>query len=298
MINNLLSSLECPKYYRIGFIIVTVINLILNLMISFEESYALYILSIVLLGIGYYNKPYWALGLVTTIIVICRFFLDQMDGKRFVTFIVYLLVYLLIMSISKYLMSNYQAMKNGDIELITTLINALESRDTYTHNHSKNVSYYALEIARSLNLTNRSCDVVRIGGLLHDIGKIGIPEKILHKDGKLSDEEFEVIKKHPEIGYSIIRNVSYIKKNGILDCVLYHHERVDGKGYPNQLKGNDIPLLARIIAIADSYDAMTSKRLYRNEFTKEEALNEIRKHKGTQFDPKIAEVFINIIEEK
>ncbi|PGT79786.1 hypothetical protein COD11_22020 [Bacillus sp. AFS040349] len=91
---------------------------------------------------------------------------------------------------------------------------------------------------------------------------------------------------------------SNIENNGILDCVLYHHERFDGRGYPNQLKGNDIPLSARIIAIVDSYDAMTSKRLYRNEFTKEEALNEIKKHKGTQFDPEIAEVFINIIGEE
>ena len=127
---------------------------------------------------------------------------------------------------------------------------------------------------------------------MHDIGKIGIPEHILMKNGKLTNEEYEVIKIHPTIGYNMIKHVADFHKNGILDMVLYHHERYDGKGYPAGLKGNQIPLYARIAAVADTFDAMTTERVYREELSLDYTLNEIRKNKGTQFDPDIVDLFL------
>ena len=138
--------------------------------------------------------------------------------------------------------------------------------------------------------------IIHIGGLLHDIGKIGLPEHILTKPGKLTDEEYALIKTHPTLGYEIIKHVKSFKDSGILDIVLYYHERYDGKGYPSGLKGEDIPLAARIVAIADTFDAMTSKRVYRDKLDLDFTLNEIRKNKGAQFDPVITDVFLSLFE--
>lgn len=148
-----------------------------------------------------------------------------------------------------------------------------------------------------MKLSEECCEVIRKGALLHDIGKIGIPEHILGKSGKLTDEEYEIIKSHPTLGHNMIKHIEHFHKNGVLDIVLYHHERYDGKGYPTGLKGDQIPLFARIVGIADTFDAMTTKRVYRDEFDIEYALNEIRKNRGTQFDPEIANVFLSLFEE-
>ena len=186
--------------------------------------------------------------------------------------------------------------REDELELTTVLANALDSRDSYTLNHSENVAKYSVQIAEKLKLSKECCAIIRKGALLHDIGKIGISEHILMKNGKLTNEEYEEIKVHPTIGYNMIKHVADFHKNGILDMVLYHHERYDGKGYPAGLKGNQIPLYARIAAVADAFDAMTTKRVYREELSLDYTLNEIQKNKGTQFDPEIVDTFLSLFE--
>ena len=186
--------------------------------------------------------------------------------------------------------------REDELELTTVLANALDSRDSYTLNHSENVAKYSVQIAEKLKLSKECCAIIRKGALLHDIGKIGISEHILMKNGKLTNEEYEEIKVHPTIGYNMIKHVADFHKNGILDMVLYHHERYDGKGYPAGLKGNQIPLYARIAAVADTFDAMTTKRVYREELSLDYTLNEIQKNKGTQFDPEIVDTFLSLFE--
>lgn len=234
----------------------------------------------------------------TTLLVICRFFFFAEEGYNLITFLFYLLTYLLITFISVGFMTNYQRTKEDNIAMIKVLSNALDMRDTYTMHHSENVARVALDIARGMDLPKSVCEGVYIGGLLHDIGKIGIPEHVLSKSGKLTDDEYEIIKNHTIIGYQIIKDISYFAENGVLDIVLYHHERYDGRGYPEGLKGVEIPVAARIMAIADTFDAMTSKRVYREELKLPFALNEIRKQRGTQFDPDIVDVFLGLYEER
>ncbi|WP_255294983.1 HD-GYP domain-containing protein [Bacillus sp. AFS041924] len=180
------------------------------------------------------------------------------------------------------------------MELILALAKALDSRDKYTVHHSECVANIAYNIAKKMKLSKGLCTVIHQGGLLHDIGKIGIPEHILLKNEKLTDEEYNTIKQHPVIGYDIIKHIAIFNENGIFDIVLYHHERYDGKGYPEGLKGEQIPLTARIVAIADSYDAMISNRSYRKGMPVEECLKDIEKFKGIQFDPKIMDVFLSL----
>ena len=186
--------------------------------------------------------------------------------------------------------------RDDELELTTVLANALDSRDSYTLNHSENVAKYSVQIAEKLKLSKECCAISRKGALLHDIGKIGISEHILMKNGTLTNEEYEEIKIHPTIRYNMIKHVADFHKNGILDMVLYHHERYDGKGYPAGLKGNQIPLYARIAAVADTFDAMTTKRVYREELSLDYTLNEIQKNKGTQFDPEIVDTFLSLFE--
>ena len=186
--------------------------------------------------------------------------------------------------------------REDELELTTVLANALDSRGSYTLNHSENVAKYSVQIAEKLKLSKDCCAIICKGALLHDIGKIEISEHILMKNGKLTKEEYEGIMTHPTIGYNMIKHVADFHKNGILDMVLYHHERYDGKGYPAGLKGNQIPLYARIAAVADTFDAMTTKRVYREELSLDYTLNEIQKNKGTQFDPDIVDAFLNLFE--
>lgn len=177
----------------------------------------------------------------------------------------------------------------------TTLAESLDARDRYTAFHSKNIAYYSYEIGKAMKLPSKECTHLYIGGLLHDIGKIGVPEFILTKPSRLTAEEFVEIKKHPKIGYDMLKHIPAFRENSILDMVLSHHERYDGKGYPHGLIGESIPLVARIMAVADSFDAMTSRRVYRDNHDLEYALNEIRKGKQSQFDPQIADVFLELI---
>lgn len=180
------------------------------------------------------------------------------------------------------------------LENIETLRYAEEARNPYTRGHSERVSKYAVLIGKELKLSDEEMRILRVGGLFHDIGKIGIPDSILLKECDLTDEEYEKIKKHPGIGAEILSNSEGFKE--ILPIVKYHHERFDGTGYPEHLKGEEIPLLARITAVADSFDAMNSKRTYRDKLDLDVIIREIEQKKGTQFDPEVAEVFLNILE--
>lgn len=289
-----------PTYFRYSFFIILAFSVIINSIIFQGESnfYILYIFSVIFLGIGFYNMPLWFLILFTVITVTCRYFLIPDSASNIGVFLIHLLTYFLIMLISSGLMKYVQKVKEDNLSLTTALANALDSRDRYTLHHSENVAKYAVQIAAKMNLSKEKCEIIRKGALLHDIGKIGIPEHILGKEAKLTDEEYEIIKGHPTLGYNMIKHIGDFHKNGVLDIVLYHHERYDGKGYPKGLKGDQIPLFARIVGIADTFDAMTTKRVYRDEFNIGYALNEIRNNKGTQFDPEIADVFLSLFEEK
>lgn len=181
-------------------------------------------------------------------------------------------------------------------ETVMALANAIEAKDEYTKGHCERVTYYAVKIAEKMNLKSTDIEKIEIAGLIHDIGKIGIPMEVLNKNGKLTNEEYEIIKKHPTIGYNIIKDLKFLKDSG--QILFQHHERIDGKGYPQGLSGNEIDDYAAIISVADSYDAMTSSRPYRRvPLTKEEAINQLVINKGTQFKPEIVDIFIEILNE-
>ena len=175
------------------------------------------------------------------------------------------------------------------------LVNAIDAKDRYTHGHSARVALYSRKIAERAGYSKEQCGQVYYAALLHDIGKIGIHEDILNKEGKLSDEEFAEIKKHPVYGYQIL---SGIHQSPYLSIgAHYHHERYDGRGYPDGLSGEEIPEFARIISVADAYDAMTSSRSYRNSIPAEKVREELVKGMGTQFDPRFAKIMLEMIDE-
>lgn len=174
--------------------------------------------------------------------------------------------------------------------LISSIMAAMYARSQETEEHSKRLSQFSTGIGQSLNLTQKSLSELELLSMLHDIGKIGIPDHILNKPGKLTEDEWAVMKKHSEIGYRII--LSSPELEGIADYVLHHHERWDGTGYPDGQKGEEIPLLARILSVADAYDAMTEDRVYRRALSKETAIEELRGGAGNQFDPKIVQLFV------
>lgn len=196
------------------------------------------------------------------------------------------------------LIKNVKKEEENLLNLTATLAESIDARDKYTAFHSKNVAYYSREIAKAMDLPKNVCHHIYVGGLLHDIGKIGIPEMILNKPSRLTDEEFQIIKQHPEIGFNMLKHIPYFKKNNILNMVLHHHERYDGEGYPYGIPGEEIPLVSRIMAVADAFDAMTSRRVYRDVKDVDFSINELRKGSGTQFDPEIAAVFLELIEKE
>ena len=180
------------------------------------------------------------------------------------------------------------------IDSIEILRHTVEARDPYTRGHSDRVSEYAVLLGKKLNLPDDDIEKLKIGGLFHDIGKIGIPDSILLKESKLTDEEYIKIKEHPVIGYNILANAEMFKN--ILDIVKYHHERYDGNGYPEKLAGSNIPYLARITSVVDSFDAMTSRRSYRDSLPMDVVKSEILQNLGSQFDPEIGIAFLDILD--
>lgn len=184
---------------------------------------------------------------------------------------------------------SYKELKKLFESLILSFINALDAKSPWTKGHSERVTNYAIAIAKEMGLKEKDMETLRTAALLHDIGKIGTYEVILDKPERLSIEESALVKMHPVKGEEILSPISQLKD--ILPIIRSHHERIDGEGYPDGLKDNEIPLLARIIAVADSFDSMISERPYRPKLNIEEALSELKRCSGTQFDPQVVEAF-------
>lgn len=180
-------------------------------------------------------------------------------------------------------------------EVVWALASAVDAKDAYTNGHSGRVADYSWMIAKRMGKDARYQREIYYVALLHDIGKIGVPDTLLNKPSKLTDEEYEMIKSHPKKGGDILDSITTMP--GISLGARYHHERYDGKGYPEGLKGEEIPEMARIIAVADTYDAMTSKRAYNSLVPQEDVRREIERCRGTQFDPAIADVMLCLIDE-
>ena len=189
-----------------------------------------------------------------------------------------------------------QKLQEAYMGTVESLRLAVDAKDTYTKGHSDRVAYYSRMIAKEMGFDENEQERIYIGGLFHDIGKIGVPDSILQKPDKLTDEEYSEIKNHPLIGAQIISAATIFED--ILPIVKHHHERFDGRGYPSKLSGKDIPIYARIAAIADAFDAMTSDRQYRKGLSFEQAINEIIKNYDIQFDGEIARKFVDIIQKQ
>ncbi len=198
-----------------------------------------------------------------------------------------LLLFFIPLLLARYTFKLYIDMRKNYFDTMNVLVRAIEANDPYTSGHSLRVSAYSEAIAMQLGLPQNKIDVIKSAALLHDIGKIGIDKNILNKTGKLENDEFETIKSHPEIGATIIADLSYLAN--MADIIRHHHERNDGKGYPDGLSYSSIPLETSILTIADSFDAMTTNRPYRHSLSLEDALNEIKINAGTQFNPDIVD---------
>ena len=189
----------------------------------------------------------------------------------------------------------YKKAINLSKQMVNALAKTIDAKDKYTNGHSTRVAEYSMLIAKRMGYEGEKLEQLEFSALLHDIGKIGVPREIINKPSRLTDEEYEIIKTHPGTGANILKEVTELPD--IIIGARWHHERYDGKGYPDQLAGTDIPELARIIGVADAYDAMTSKRSYRDVLAQEIVKQEIEKGKGKQFDPQIADVMLLLIAE-
>ncbi|MBI4567910.1 MAG: HD-GYP domain-containing protein, partial [Planctomycetes bacterium] len=176
---------------------------------------------------------------------------------------------------------------------VNTLVATIEAKASYTHGHSERVTEVAVKIAQEMAMDAAYTEKIRLSALLHDIGKIGVSEKILRKPARLTDEEFAQIKKHPVIGADIVENIESLQEEAL--GVRYHHEKWNGTGYPEGLKGEEIPLIARIICVSDSFDAMTSNRPYRKNFDIEEVIREFERCAQVQFDARVVDAFIRLV---
>ena len=179
--------------------------------------------------------------------------------------------------------------------MLTVLTGAIEARDPYTRGHSTRVTELAEAVARRLGWSDERIESLRLGGPLHDIGKLAVSHAVLHKEGRLDDDELAEIREHPKNGARLLLRVAALR--AAIPYVLYHHERWDGTGYPSGKAGREIPLEARVLAVADAFDAMTSDRPYRRALTVEHALAEVERCAGTPFDPRVAEVFLEVFAE-
>lgn len=185
-------------------------------------------------------------------------------------------------------------LQENSLNVLRAMVNVLEYRDAYTAGHSQRVTELTMALGRGLELPDGDLEVLQLAGPIHDLGKIGIEDSILRKPSKLSDEEYAIIKSHPEKGRQIIEPLEFLQET--IPIILHHHEQFDGRGYPAGLAGRDIPLGARIIAVGDTFDAMTSSRAYRDARASEEAIEELVRCRGTQFDPDIVDLFLKLSE--
>ncbi len=187
----------------------------------------------------------------------------------------------------------YKMLRDPSAAAIRSLAAAVDAKDQYTHGHSERVTNYALEIGTQIGLSQDVMSSLRVAGLLHDLGKIGVPDVVLNKPGDLTHEERETVKEHPTVGANILRRAPHLEN--VVPAVLHHHERWDGSGYPDRLKGEEIPLVARLLAVADAFDAMTSDRPYRRRMSVHEALLQLQVNAGKQFDPSLVNAFIGVM---
>lgn len=181
------------------------------------------------------------------------------------------------------------------LQIVSALAASVDAKDRYTHGHSSRVAAYSREIAKRAGMSEAEQDTIYMMGLLHDVGKIGIQDAIINKAGRLTDEEFAQIKTHPEVGSQILKKIEDLPE--LMTGARWHHERFDGNGYPDGLAGEDIPETARIIAVADAYDAMTSNRSYRTVMPQEKVRAEVERCRGSQFDPFFADIMLSMIDE-
>ncbi|WP_237163456.1 HD-GYP domain-containing protein [Paenibacillus sp. BIHB 4019] len=291
----ILSKYTSRFLFGIAFLAVIAADFCFENYILFQFAYLMLSL---LVGLSFWKET-WIRSVLVVLIVFFRVYLERQPvfliqdefPLRVFTLVV---TYFLTSSSISFMILYYNRQKQNMLQLTFTLAKALDSRDHYTADHSDNVAYYSKKIAEEMKMSKLACERIYIGGILHDIGKIGVPEHILLKPSRLTDGEFEIIKEHPNTGYEMLSHISHLKRSGILDMILHHHERFDGRGYPSRIGQSEIPIAARIMAVADTFDAMTSKRVYRGELDVEFAIEEIRKNAGTQFDPDVVEAFMNI----
>jgi HD-GYP domain-containing protein (c-di-GMP phosphodiesterase class II) len=239
---------------------------------------------------------------------------DKVSGEPFYTPDTKLLFALAVMTSTMIQNARlYSQLQNMFLSAISSLSSAIDEKDNYTLGHSNRVTTYAVELGKRMNLSEEKLGIIQLAAILHDVGKIGIPEEILQKTGKLTNEEWGSIKQHPDKGVHIVEPMVATKETmvafgtnlinpkehigEIIAGIKYHHERFDGHGYPEGIEHTNIPLVSRIIAVADAYDAMTSKRSYRDALPEEVAIEELRKNAGTQHDPEIVELFIKMRQE-
>ena len=198
-----------------------------------------------------------------------------------------------LLRLNKNLEAAQEILKGAEVDTIASLIKAEEEKDLYTYGHSERVAILSHAIADEMRLDDDFISTLLRAGILHDIGKIGINDSILSKKEKLLDSEWDIIKSHPQKGVDILRPLKFLTTES--DMILHHHERYDGTGYPSGLKKDDIPLGARILAVADAFDAMNSQRAYRGPLPKEDILSELKRSRGTQHSPEIVDLFLNAI---
>ncbi len=251
-----------------------------------------------------FNKTiiYFVLGGVCSFIVL-SFFHDGLDTTRSLqSYIVPILVGYVVGSIMGLMKSNLsQRSKRSEeffLNIIETLAVTIDERDEYTHGHSRRVTAMALHLGAKMGLMFKDLQQLKLAALLHDIGKIGISDSVLLKPGKLTGDEFSQKEEHPEKGARILERMRDGRIVEVIKCVRNHHERYDGTGYPDSLKGDEIPLFARIVAVADSYDAMTSDRPYQEAMTTQDAVAEVVKEAGKQFDPEVVSAFVSLMGDK
>lgn len=260
-----------------------------------HRGFSLYVLLIVLFSLMIHHV---ALIVVFTIAIsLLRYAAYMQNSSDYYPVMLFIgaVIYLSLGIIVSKLVVALKEGRESHFKSIYSFLQIIQMKDHYTAVHSRHVAEHALAIAKEMNLSKEMQRDVYTGGLLHDIGKIGVPDHILLKPDRLTPAEFDEIKKHPQQGVDLLKNVPYIRNQVVHDCVLYHHERYDGWGYPMRLKGKEIPLAGRILAVADTYDAVTTHRIYQSQRSPNEAKQLLMTHAGSQFDPDVVKAFLAVL---
>lgn len=284
------------KYFWSAFVILSIAAVVLNLLFDQVILMALYAYPVVYLSLIRLTMKYYILfGILTLSSALWLVSIDPLTIGIVISYALLMIIVKRFTYISNQNFKQRQDQEDLFMDTMLSLSKTIDTRDPYTAFHSNNVSKYAYDIAKEMGLSQLQADAVRLAGLIHDIGKIGTPENILRKESRLDEEEYEIMKLHPQAGYDIIMNMKRLQELGITDMVRHHHERIDGKGYPLNLNGVDIPLGARILGVADAFDAMTTNRSYRQKLATETAAEELKRFKDIQFDPKAADALIRVL---